>query len=306
MFSAPPKLVLRLKVLAAWTGFYSLRLGERLLPTRTLTVLLWPFAAVWALVQLPQRKLLACWRLFPQSWRPKPAPFFFQQSVGLYHARLIYSWPDRLSNPSWLERCHLEGGPELIEARQSNGGVVFASLHFGPFELLPYWLRAHGIVTTMIRGLAPPEFLKGLTHYQYSLSPPAEVPVFLLASDMTPLPRFAHIQQLLGPERRLLLTVDANRGLQFEVPFQDRVFRMASGAIHLAAMADATLIPCLIAETAPWKFTIRFGTSVPQTYLRQSPDLQAAGAHLLREFSQVITRHPEQCRSRLLSAFSGT
>jgi lauroyl/myristoyl acyltransferase len=304
MSSAPLRLVLQFKVLAAWAGFCSLRLCERILPMSALRVLLWPPAAVWALVQFPQRKLLTYWRQFPRLWRPRPARFFLRQSLGFYHARLIYSWPDRLTTPSWLGRCYLEGGRELIKARQSDRGVVFASLHFGPFELLPYWLRSHGIVTTMVRGLAPPNSLKSLTHYQYSLSPPAEVPVFLLAGDMTPLPRFAHIQQILGPGRRLLLTVDANRGVQFEIPFQDRVFRMASGAIRLAAMADATLIPCLITETAPWKFTIHFGTSVPQTCLGQSPDLQAAGTHLLREFSQVITRYPEQCRSRLLSAFS--
>jgi lauroyl/myristoyl acyltransferase len=181
--------------------------------------------------------------------------------------------------------------------------VVLASLHFGPFELLPYWLRAHGIVTTMIRGPTP-DSLKSLTNYQHALSPPANVPVFLNLSEMTPLPRFTHVGRFLGPGRRLLVTVDVDRGIQFHVPFENRLFRMATGAIRLAAMADAELIPCLISESAPWKFAIHFGSPVPRRYLGDSPDLPAVGAHLLREFSNVITRYPEQCRWRLLSAMS--
>ena len=80
------------------------------------------------------------------------------------------------------------------------------------------------------------------------------------------------------------------------------LFRMATGAIRLAAMTDAELIPCLIAETATWKFAIHFGTPVPRHYLGNSPDMQAIGAHLLNEFSKVVTRYPEQCKMRLLRA----
>jgi hypothetical protein len=79
---------------------------------------------------------------------------------------------------------------------------------------------------------------------------------------------------------------------------------MATGAIRLAAMADAELIPCLITEPASWQFVLHFGTPVPRGYLGKSPDMQAIGAHLLSEFSKVITRYPEQCRPRLLSAMS--
>ena len=96
--------------------------------------------------------------------------------------------------------------------------------------------------------------------------------------------------------------VDPERRRHVDVPFEDRSFRMATGAIRLAAMADAKLIPCLIAETGTWKFTIYFGTPVPQHYLGKSPDMQAIGAHLLREFSPVISRYPAQCKMRLLSA----
>jgi lauroyl/myristoyl acyltransferase len=180
--------------------------------------------------------------------------------------------------------------------------VVLASMHFGPSEILPYWLRAHGIVTTTVRGFPNPDPLKSLTIYQRAMSPPADVPVFLPVNEIAPLPHFSHIRQLLGPGRRLLVEVDVDRGIQFQLPFENRSFRMATGAIRLAAMADAELVPCLIVETAPWKFAIEFGTPVPRHYLGNSPDMRAAGTHLLREFSKVITRYPEQCNMTLFRA----
>jgi lauroyl/myristoyl acyltransferase len=300
--SAATRLILRLKLAAAWVGFSFLRGCERLLPTGVLSLLLWPPAAAWDLVQVRQRKLVTRWRQFPESWHPKPARFFLRQSLGLYHPQLIYTWPDRLSTPRWLSRCRLEGGSELIGSREGDRGVVFASVHFGAPETLPYWLRAHGIVTTMIRGRPASESLKSLASYQYSLSLPADVQLFLDAKDFIPLPRFARIGKFLRPGRRLLVMVDVDRGPQFHVPFGNRLFRMASGAISFAALAGADLIPCLIVEPASWKFVIHFGAPVPRGYLGRSPDMQAAGAHLLAEFSKVISRYPEQCKSRFLSA----
>lgn len=300
---AATTLVSGLKLVTAWSGFHLLRFAERLLPTALLSLLLWPFTTAWDALQLRKRTLLTCWRRFPESWRPSPRRFFLRQSLGLCHPKPLYLWPDRLGTPRWLNRCQLEGGRDLIGSRDGDRGVILATLHFGPFELLPYWLRAHGIATTMIRG-ATPVSLQSLTRYQHSLSPPADLPVFLDLKDMTPVPRFKHAKQLLGPGRRLLLTVDVDRGIQFQVPFENRSFRMATGAIRLAAMAGADLIPCLITETATWKFALHFGAPVPPRYLGDAPDLEAVGIHLLGEFSKVITRYPEQCRSRLLSAIS--
>jgi lauroyl/myristoyl acyltransferase len=210
-------------------------------------------------------------------------------------------WPDRLASARWLSRCRLEGEKNLFAENDGNRAVVLASLHFGPFEVLPYWLRAHGIAATSLR-TRPSEALQSLTSYQYSLSPPADIPVFLLVEDLIPMPRFAHLRQILGPGRTLVVMLDPARGLQVDVPFEDRLFRMATGAIRLAAMANARLIPCLIAETATWKFTIHFGTPVPEYYLGKSPDMQAIGSHLLQEFSKVVTRYPEQCKMRCLRA----
>ena len=299
--STANKLLLKLKLAVAWASFDFVRLSERLLPIRVLSLLLWPLAAAWDLVQVRQRKPLTHWRHFPRSWRPKRWRFVLRQSLGLYHSQLFYMWPDRLSDERWMSRCRLEGGSELIGTREGDRGVVLASLHFGPFEIMPYWLRAYGIVATSVRAAAP-DSLKSLTSYQYALSPPADVPVFISAEDLTPMPRFAHLHKILGPGRRLLVMLDPDRGITFRIPFEDRVFRMATGAIRLAAMTGADLIPCLITETASWQFTIHFGTPVPRHHLGNSPDMHTIGVHLLNEFSKVVTRYPQQCKMRLLRA----
>jgi hypothetical protein len=134
--AAATKLVLRLKLAVAWTVFCCLRRCERLVPTSLLSLLLWPPAAVWDLVQLRERKLVDRWRRFPESWHPKAKRWFLRQSLGLYHPQLIYIWQDRLRTACWLNRCRLEGGSELIGPRERDRGVVLASLHFGPSEIL--------------------------------------------------------------------------------------------------------------------------------------------------------------------------
>ncbi len=288
----------RLKLAIAWTLFLTVRFCERILPPSLLSILLWPPAAAYDLLQVRQRVPMTSWARFPASWQANRWRYWVRQSLGLYHSQLFYMWPDRLTEKRWRNRCQFEGLSNLAPSEEANRGVVLASLHYGPFEIMPYWLRAHGIVTTSLR-TSPPAALRKLTDYQYSLSPPSDVPVFIYAEDLTPLPRISHLRNILGPGRRLLVMVDPVRGLQVDVPFEDRIFRMSTGAIRMAAMTNADLVPCLIAETSTWKFTIHFGKPIPWELLAKSPDMQAIGTHLLKEFSKVIHRYPAQCKMRL-------
>src|SRR5437764_8618196 len=252
--------------LVAFCVFHFLRLCERVLPLSVLSLVLWAPAAVWDLLHLRQRTPLTCWRRFPESWRPKRWRVVLRQSLALYHAQLLYVWPDRLRTARWLSRCELEGGSDYIGPCEGKRAVVGVSLHFGPVATLPYWLRAHGVVQTSVRAPAV-DFLKGLTIYQFSLSPPADVPVFLSTREIDSGPRLSSIRKILGQSRRLGVLLDVDRGKQFYVRFEDRLFRMATGAIRLAQMLDAELIPVVIVETSTWKYTIHFGSPVPQHYL---------------------------------------
>src|ERR1044071_7371284 len=114
MAAGVKKLGASIRLAIGWGSFYFVRFCERLLPPIVLSVLLWPFASAWDLVQLRERKPWAYWQRFPRSWRPKRWRFFFRQSLGLYHSQLFYMWPDRLISPRWLSRCRFEGNRELI------------------------------------------------------------------------------------------------------------------------------------------------------------------------------------------------
>jgi lauroyl/myristoyl acyltransferase len=280
----------------AWAGFYSMRFAERVLAHRVVRLLLWLPAAAWGLAELDGRKLLRSWRRFPEAWRPGFIRYFLRRTLNHPHARLVYVWPDRLRSARWLARCRLKANGNLALVRDKKRGVILASLHFGPFETLPYWLRAHDIVATTLLGQPNP--WQRLKRHQYSLSAPANVPLFL------PVSHLPSVRQFLGPGGRPLVFVDVNRGKQIYIPFDNYLFRMATGAIRLAALADAELIPCLIIETASWHFTLHFGKPVPKRYLGRTPDLEAAAAHLLDEFLQVVTRYPLQFGHRLLSCIS--
>jgi lauroyl/myristoyl acyltransferase len=284
-----------------WGSFYFVRFCERILPLPVFSLLLWPLAAAWDLMQVRERRPWAHWHRFPRSWRPSRWRYILRHSFGLYHSQLFYMWPDRLCASRWLSRCRFEGDRKLLELSKDDRGVVLASVHFGPFEILPYWLRAYGIPATSVRA-DPPEALRSLTDHQYSLSPPVEIPLFVFARDLSPFPRFSHIRTILGPGRRLLVMVDPDRGVMTDIPFEDRLFHMATGAIRLAQMTGARLIPCMITEDSNWRFTIHIGTPVPEEWIGRSPDMQLIGTHLLDEFSKVVRRYPVQCKMRCLRA----
>jgi hypothetical protein len=220
--SATIRLVSRLKMAAAWSAFCFARWCERRLPLSVLSLVLWPPAAIWDLAHLYQRNPATRWRSFPQSWQPKRWRFFLRQSLGLFHAQLVYLWPDRLCTTRWLSRCRLEGESNLVRSVEGRRSVILASLHFGPFEVLPYWLRAHGIVTTSVRTPDVGSW-KNLIRYQHSLSPPVDVPIFLLTSAAVPMPLVAYFRRFTESGRHLLLMVDVERERPEHVPFEHRL-----------------------------------------------------------------------------------
>ncbi|CAN5477550.1 hypothetical protein BH20VER3_BH20VER3_08460 [soil metagenome] len=279
----------------AWAGFFLVRFAERRLPRRILYLVLWPVASVWGLSQIHKsRSAAASWRrLSAVEAAPSPGRVWFWQALASHHARSVYLFPDRLPEKSWLRHCRLNGACDPFALRQAGRRIVFASLHFGPFETLPYWLRAHGLpVTTLVGREAPRRILK---QRQYALSPPPDLPVVL------PVTEKGGVRRAVDHLQDLLVMMDVNRGRQIEIPSDRLIFRLARGVIRIAAMTGAELIPCLVTAEPGWQFTIHFGAPVPQRCLGSAPDLQEAVSHLLNEFLPVARQYPAQYGHRLLS-----
>lgn len=280
----------------AWTGFYLVRLGERILPQPLFSLLLWPALVLPALLNFEkQRKVKAAWPCFPRRWQPGRASYFLQQTIGLAHARLVYTWPDRLTKPSWKSRCQWRGDCDLAALRESERPVIFVTLHFGPFETLPYWLRAFGLpVTALVGRPAPRQRLKNI---QYSLSPPANIPLVVPVTDQR------RLRRTMEHARHLLVYMDVNRGKQITAPFGEHILRLATGAIRLAMMRDALLVPCLIVSSGPWRYTIY---CQPSPGCSESPEgageVSKIAAQLAGLFLPIVSRFPAQCSPRLLAS----
>ncbi|MEO7167849.1 MAG: hypothetical protein ABI016_12550 [Chthoniobacterales bacterium] len=281
-----------------WAGlaaFRLVRMFEQLLPRGLLTLALLPAALVWAVLDWPKsRQAIAGLDRLPGAWRPNRLRFFVRQTIGFAHSRLVYLWPDRMSKRRWIKRCRLKGDFDLSELQEGEQPIIFASIHFGPFRTLPYWLRAHGIVTSAVVGR--PISPQGLVLDR--LSVPVEIPPLEVVTNI------GNLRRSIGPGRRLLIFTDVARGRRVEVPLGEQTFSMATGAIRLAVATGAKLIPCLIVENGVWNFAIHFGPAVPADLLRKGGDAAPAASHLLREWLYVVRHFPVQSRYRFLSSIS--
>ncbi|MEO8044589.1 MAG: hypothetical protein ABI674_06750 [Spartobacteria bacterium] len=280
----------------AWASFHLVRLGERILPRPFFALALWPALGVLAFWNFAKsHKVKNAWHRFPRRWRPSRASYFLQQTVGMAHARVVYTWPDRFPARHWRSRCELAGDCDLAALRQSERPVVFATLHFGPFETLPYWLRAFGLPVTALVGRPAPR--QRLKNQQYSLSAPADIPVVVPVTDA------ARLRRTMERARFLLVYMDVNRGKQIAVPFGDHMLRLATGAIRLAMMRGALLVPCLIVASHPWRYTIHFQPwlTCPESS-EGSAELRSIAGRLCDGFLPLLARFPAQCSPRLLSS----
>lgn len=272
-----------------------MRIAERCLPQGVFRLSLWPIAVLVGLVEIGKIKRTAvAWRRINAALNaPGTAELFAWHGIVAPHARFVYLFPDRLSKPGWRQCCCFSGATDLDQLRASKRRVVFASLHFGPFETLVYWLRARGWPVTVLVGRPAPR--QALKRRQYSLSPPANVPVVL------PVGELRRLREARQTVQHLLVMMDVERGHQVELEKDQLVYRLAAGPIRLADMMDAILVPCLTTVQPGWSFTIHFGRPVPARERHAKADLEAIARHLLEDFLPIVRQHPEQCGPRLLS-----
>jgi hypothetical protein len=266
---------------------------ERLLPVRVLRWLLHPYAFA--------RALFGSW---PPD-RPWPACLGAEATVRTgwrnltrHHLdRVLKFLPDRLSSPRWKSRCRVIGLERLCEARRAGRPVLLAFFHFGPFTLMGTWLRAQGIpATTLILGTARARSRADRRKDRYTPHP--TVPGVLYRDQLREAVR------VFSSGGTLLVAIDFPTGGQVEVPIAGGwTFRMATGAIRLAARHGAELIPCHIIQAGPWRFRIELGQPVPREQLAGEPDLVAVGKHLIAESLPHWRLHPRQCHPYLLECF---
>ena len=275
--------------------FHAIRTLDWLLPVEALRLALLPWAALRALLPTHCLQRSQNW---PGCLGPDPGRGSRPWSQRLRHHldRVPAFLPDRLGSPRWRERFEIAGLGPLEAARTAGQPVVLAFCHFGPIVLISHCLRARGIPTIpLVAGVARNR--PYIHRLKDRLLPFPEVPGALYSDQIREV-------ATLGAGAALLVAVDVRAGRTVDVPLAGGwQFRLATGAIRMAAQKRALLLPCTVLSLGPWKFRIELGRPVPEAFLGPVPDVARAAAHLVAELFPMQQAHPDHCGQELLESF---
>lgn len=215
---------------------------------------------------------------------------------GYYLAAILELFPDRLSTAKWQSRVQIDGLEFLTSAREQKRPVILAFCHFGPYNLLRFWLRAAGFpAATLIQGEA--EDRSTFKRLKDELSPFPEIPVALYQDQLR------DVMEFVQRGYPLLVAVDMRVGKQVQVSVDDRWdVTMATGAIRMAIRQNAELIPCCITDGRHWNFRIKLGPPVPSELL-SSEKLPLIGKHLIDAVLPEFRAYPDRCADSLIKLF---
>lgn len=218
--------------------------------------------------------------------------------ANYYLSRVLEFFPDRLATPKWRDRFQTRGLHHLEEARRRGRGVVLVCFHFGTYKLIPFWLRALDIpVLAILRGNSKNR--SRAKRMKDQRSPFPKIPTVLYNGD-----QLRQTVEHLSLGHVLLVAADREARQQIHLPLEDQwSFSMATGAMRLAARADAQLLPCWMTDEGRWNFRLEIGAPLPGPCRADEADLRRAGQHLLEVMLPLLRRRPEACEGYLLDRF---
>jgi len=212
----------------------------------------------------------------------------------------LSNFPERLTGPGWFNRCSFFGLDELLEVQRRGRSAIIVILHFGPAYLLRFWLRAAGIrAATLVAGEANERSYMHRLRDRVTLFPGIPTVFYPL--------QFRKVLEFLASGNVLVIAADCDTPNCIEVPIDaHHSFRMAAGAIRLAAERGARLFPCTITDEGQWRFRVEIGRPVPENLVSGTPDFTSVGKHLLDEMLPCLRAHPEQCTRMIFENFRTT
>jgi hypothetical protein len=216
-------------------------------------------------------------------------------------AELFALWPDQIHKARWRRHCRCTGIEHLEAARGGGRPVILATLHFGPLIVLRYWLRARGFPLAALLG-GP---LRHRSVYRRYLDRISDAAGGLAGvAHVFDLDQLRQVHEFLELRGLLLVTVDGGGATQhLQIQGSDFSFRMATGALRLAARANAPVIPCLIRADWPAGITIHFGQPLETAWVADRRQHNIACEHLLCFFLPLLQAQPELSWYQLLWCF---
>jgi lauroyl/myristoyl acyltransferase len=277
--------------------------GRVLGPTVILGVVR-PFAALVAALELAYSgPTLAEFDRLPAAVR-RPAGRLawkmglWRQRSRLHRAKLVSYWSDRLSTRRWARLCRFEGSPASLDALGAGARpVILATLHYGPVEMLHYWLRSRRVPVAILVAVGEaerPAHRIRLLHDLDRRSGLGGLPHLIPATSLRDAAEF------LQANRVLIVVLSGGSGTEVDVGSERVSLRLSPGALRLASLVDALVIPCIISAGRGGAVSITLADAVDPDAVRDRRRHRAICDQMFRFFLPSLQASPGQCEPWLL------
>ncbi len=259
-----------------------------------------PFVAVVSALELAYSgPTFAEFERLPTPLRPRRGRLdLWRQRTRLNLAKCVSYWSDRLATPRWRRLCRFEGSRASLDALGAGARpVVLVTLHFGPVEMLHYWLRSRGVPVAILVAAGEAQ------------RPAHRIRLLHNIDRTTGLGGLAHLipstslwdaADFLNANRVLIVAISGESGTEVDVGSEGVGLPLSPGALRLASLVDALVIPCLISGGRRGAMTVTLADAVDPEAVRDRRRHGAICEDLFRFFLPVLRSSPGQCEPWLL------
>ncbi len=235
-----------------------------------------------------------------------PRDFWNDCRAFRHYARMIVHWQEslaacllsnRLHEQRWQKRITIHGTPPHQLPEWGERPVIVAYLHTGSFVFLGYWLRASGLHVASFVKVRPPVLALNAELNQRD-------------GQGASLPRTIRGQGALRSTARFLmpgriLTVALDGHFSSGVYSMGRNIRLNDGAVRLALLCNALVLPASVRNKGWFRFEIRFGRPVPQKIMGAG-NVREAVQHLASELWEELRQDRCAINWTTLEAYAGS
>jgi lauroyl/myristoyl acyltransferase len=274
-------------------------------------VLLFPVAAVMAACELTtwdrstfdqlRRISDAAERSEGDPW-PRSLQQIWAGRVAMCMARFIRYWPDKLRQPRWRSRCQFAGLERLEAIIRQGRPVVLATLHYGNLTELYHWLRSRGIGVAFLTDASVPAYQNRFDVMADRVNGLEGVRRHIGIGHL----QLGQVGDFLAVPNRVLVVVMDGYPTRRDVTVRGPGYglRIAPGALHLAAISRAAVIPCLFVAGTNLRCTIRLGEPLSDDVVADRDQHVLGCQSIVQQLGPWIGAQPEQSDPTLLRSFN--
>ncbi len=209
-------------------------------------------------------------------------------------------WPDRLGNSRW-RRCLEIMGQEHLDRALVSGPVVLVTVHYGDLRLLLYALRSTKLTAAFMARQNSTNrcpVRRWIDNLADAANEMSDIPSVFETNEIGK----AH-DYLAGGKRILGIAVDGSLRRAISVRDGGSQISLAPGALTMAQLTSAHVIPCIISRVGGFRYAINYSPPVAADLLVDSRGHEAAMNYVWYELRSVIWNRIEQSLPTLIARF---